>query len=63
MISDVTFEVRAGERIGVLGPNGGGKSTLFRVLLGDLTAAGGEVSGPGASATSRRPSGPASTIP
>jgi ABC-type Mn2+/Zn2+ transport system ATPase subunit len=46
VISDVTFEVRECERIGVLGPNGGGKSTLFRVLLGDLTPAGGEVSGP-----------------
>ena len=46
VISHVTFEVREGERIGVLGPNGGGKSTLFRVLLGDLAPAGGEVTGP-----------------
>ena len=36
VLSDVTFEVEEGERIGVLGPNGGGKSTLFRVLLGEL---------------------------
>jgi ABC-type Mn2+/Zn2+ transport system ATPase subunit len=26
----------AGARVGVLGPNGGGKTTLFRVLLGEL---------------------------
>jgi len=35
-IASVTFTARAGERIAVLGPNGGGKSTLFRVLTGDL---------------------------
>lgn len=28
----VSFEVRAGEIFGLLGPNGGGKTTLFRVL-------------------------------
>jgi manganese/iron transport system ATP-binding protein/manganese/zinc/iron transport system ATP- binding protein len=36
VLSGVTFDVEQGERIGVLGPNGGGKSTLFRVLLGEL---------------------------
>ena len=36
VLQGVTFEAGAGERIGVLGPNGGGKSTLFRVLLGEL---------------------------
>ena len=43
VLADVTFEVRAGERVGVLGPNGGGKSTLFRVLLGELPALRGRV--------------------
>jgi ABC-2 type transport system ATP-binding protein len=28
----VDFEVRRGERFGLLGPNGGGKTTLFRIL-------------------------------
>jgi ABC-type Mn2+/Zn2+ transport system ATPase subunit len=36
VLEDVTFEVAEGQRVGVLGPNGGGKSTLFRVLLGEL---------------------------
>jgi ABC-2 type transport system ATP-binding protein len=31
-LSNVSFEVRAGEIFGLLGPNGGGKSTLFRIL-------------------------------
>jgi ABC-2 type transport system ATP-binding protein len=31
-LSNVTFEVRKGEIFGLLGPNGGGKSTLFRIL-------------------------------
>ncbi len=31
-LSRVTFEVRKGEVFGLLGPNGGGKSTLFRIL-------------------------------
>ena len=46
VISDVTFDLRAGERIGVLGPNGGGKSTLFRVLLGELEPYGGLITAP-----------------
>jgi ABC-2 type transport system ATP-binding protein len=31
-LSDVSFDVRPGEIFGLLGPNGGGKSTLFRIL-------------------------------
>ena len=36
VLEDVTFSVRAGERVAVVGPNGGGKTTLFRLLLGEL---------------------------
>ena len=43
VLEDVSFRVREGERVGVLGPNGGGKSTLFKVMLGVLPAAGGRV--------------------
>jgi ABC-type multidrug transport system fused ATPase/permease subunit len=34
VLRDVSFAARAGERVAVLGPNGGGKTTLFRVLTG-----------------------------
>jgi ABC-type Mn2+/Zn2+ transport system ATPase subunit len=42
-LSDVTFTARPGQRIGVLGPNGGGKTTLFRALLGELEPMAGEL--------------------
>jgi ABC-type Mn2+/Zn2+ transport system ATPase subunit len=38
VLRDVSFDLRAGERIAVLGPNGGGKTTLFRVIAGELPA-------------------------
>ena len=41
-VEDVTFAVQPGERIAILGPNGGGKTTLFRVLAGELEPAAGE---------------------
>jgi ABC-2 type transport system ATP-binding protein len=31
-LRDVAFEVREGERFALLGPNGGGKTTLFRLV-------------------------------
>jgi ABC-2 type transport system ATP-binding protein len=36
-LSNVNFEVKPGEIFGLLGPNGGGKSTLFRVLSTMMT--------------------------
>src|SRR5665213_1818149 len=40
---DVGFEVTAGEIFGLLGPNGGGKTTLFRVLATLLPVQQGSV--------------------
>ena len=40
VLTDVSFDARAGQVVGVLGPNGGGKTTLFRVLLGELPHTG-----------------------
>jgi ABC-type Mn2+/Zn2+ transport system ATPase subunit len=36
-IEEVSFRISRGERVGLLGPNGGGKTTLLRVMLGELT--------------------------
>jgi ABC-2 type transport system ATP-binding protein len=46
-LSNVNFEVKAGEIFGLLGPNGGGKSTLFRILSTMMVPTGGraEVAG------------------
>ena len=46
VLRDVSFAARAGERVAVLGPNGGGKTTLFRVLTGELPPAAGAVHRP-----------------
>jgi len=34
VLEDVSFSVRCGEFVCVVGPNGGGKSTLLKLLLG-----------------------------
>lgn len=43
-LDDVTFEVGVGEIYGFLGPNGGGKTTLFRILATLLRPDQGELS-------------------
>ncbi|MDG4555445.1 MAG: ATP-binding cassette domain-containing protein [Candidatus Competibacter sp.] len=42
-VRDVSFEVRRGEIFGLLGANGAGKSTTFRMLCGLLPASGGRL--------------------
>jgi ABC-type Mn2+/Zn2+ transport system ATPase subunit len=46
VLRGVSFALRAGERIGVLGPNGGGKTTLFRALTRELVPVSGELRAP-----------------
>jgi manganese/iron transport system ATP-binding protein/manganese/zinc/iron transport system ATP- binding protein len=41
VIQDVSFGAAAGETVVVLGPNGGGKTTLFRALLGEIEPVAG----------------------
>ncbi|HEX3878583.1 MAG TPA: ABC transporter ATP-binding protein [Bryobacteraceae bacterium] len=43
-LSNISFEVRKGEIFGLLGPNGGGKSTLFRILTTMMAPESGSAS-------------------
>lgn len=51
VLRDVTFDALPGERLAVLGANGGGKTTLFRVLQGQLAPLAGTVHVAGRAAT------------
>lgn len=43
ILQDVTFNVRNGERVAILGDNGAGKTTLLKILLGEETADDGTI--------------------
>ncbi len=43
VIKDFSLEVRRGDKIGVIGNNGLGKTTLLRMLVGELTPDSGEI--------------------
>lgn len=42
-LDNISLTVLTGERLGILGPNGGGKSTLLRIILGLLSPRTGTV--------------------
>ena len=42
-VDGVTFRVRPGEIVGVIGPNGSGKTTLFNSILGQIRPTSGSV--------------------
>jgi ATP-binding cassette subfamily F protein uup len=43
IVRDLTMTVVRGDRIGLIGPNGSGKTTVLRMLLGELQPDAGEV--------------------
>lgn len=42
-LQDVTFEVKRGETVGIIGRNGSGKSTLLQLICGTLRTTGGQI--------------------
>lgn len=43
VLNDVSFTIRRGERIGIVGTSGAGKSTLFKLLLKEHESYGGDI--------------------
>lgn len=43
ILRDVCIDIKQGEKVGVIGPNGGGKTTLLKLLLGFLTPTTGAI--------------------
>ena len=43
VVEDVTLDVMKGDYLGIIGPNGGGKTTLLKLIAGLLKLAKGEV--------------------
>ncbi|MCR5215624.1 MAG: ABC transporter ATP-binding protein [Lachnospiraceae bacterium] len=54
VLSDVTFSLKEGDILGIVGANGCGKSTLLGILAGTLPADGGSLSYDGKNAFSSR---------
>lgn len=47
VLKDVTWEVKPGERVGLVGVNGAGKSTQLKIITGEIEPTTGEVIRPG----------------
>ena len=43
VLKDVSWEVKAGDRIGLVGVNGAGKSTQLKIIAGEMEPTSGEV--------------------
>jgi len=43
LLEDASLQIERGERVGLLGRNGEGKSTLFNIIMGEITPDAGEV--------------------
>ena len=44
ILTDISFNIEAGERVAIIGPNGIGKTTLMRCLAGELPPTSGRIS-------------------
>ena len=44
ILDGLSFQINTGEHVGILGPNGCGKTTLFKILTGELDYDEGQIS-------------------
>ena len=54
-VKDVSFEIKSGEFVGLIGPNGCGKSTTFNCISGLLKQTSGEIEAFGTDISDMRP--------
>ena len=43
VLKNVTFSINEGDKVGIIGGNGEGKSTLFKILTKELSQDNGEI--------------------
>ncbi|NES72032.1 MAG: ABC-F family ATP-binding cassette domain-containing protein, partial [Okeania sp. SIO2D1] len=43
VLKDVNWEVKPGDRIGLVGVNGAGKSTQLKIIIGEIEPSSGEI--------------------
>lgn len=43
VLDDISVEIKSGEYVGIIGPNGGGKTTLLKLMLGLLKPTAGTI--------------------
>ena len=46
LFENINFNIQSGERVGLVGRNGSGKSTIFNLIKGELTPDSGNISIP-----------------
>jgi len=43
ILKEVTWELKTGDRIGLVGANGAGKTTQFRIIMGEVEPTTGDI--------------------
>lgn len=43
IFENITFEIKKGEKVALIGPNGVGKTTIFKIILNEIEKSGGKI--------------------